>query len=53
MTATELQQATCSDPVLGRVFRYTKSGWPSNFDNNLKPFYNCKDKYTVENNCFL
>ena len=53
MTATELQQATCSDPVLGCVFCYTKSGWPSNFYISLKPFYNRKDEFTIENNCLL
>ena len=50
VTAKELQQATCCDRLLGRVFHYTKSGWPSNFDNKL--FYNCKDEFTIENNCF-
>ena len=50
VTATELQQATRCDPVLGN---YTKSGWPSNFNNCLKPFYNCKDEFNIENNCLL
>ena len=53
VTATELQQATLCDPILGHVFCNTKSSWPFNFDSSLKPDYNHQHEFIIENNCLI
>ena len=50
MTAAQLGQATCRDSVLSKVLRFTKSGWPQNVSETLKPYWN---KLTVEGNCVM
>ena len=37
VTAKQLAAATCTDPVLGRVLRYTRAGWPQEVKEELKP----------------
>ena len=53
LTATQLSEATRSDPELGRVLAYTRSGWPEQFGPELQPFFNRKQELSVEGNCLL
>ncbi len=39
-TAIQLKQATQRDPILSRVLRYTRSGWPGKVPEALKPYHN-------------
>ena len=53
VTAAQLGQATCRDPVLSKVLHFTKSGWPQNVSENLKPYWNKRHELTVEGNCVM
>ena len=49
VTAKDIESATRKDPILSRVFEYTMSGWPSDFDQDqLKPYYNRRHELSVE-----
>ena len=50
VTAAQLGQATCRDSVLSKVLRFTKSGWPQNVSETLKPYWNKRNELTVEGN---
>ncbi len=39
-TASQLKYAMQRDPILSRVFRYTRSGWPTKVPDTLKPYHN-------------
>ena len=41
------------DPILSKVLRYTKSGWPATVPDELKPFYLRRMELTVEAGCLL
>ena len=53
VTAKQLAAATCTDPVLGRVLRYTRAGWPQEVKEELKPFSNRRKELSVEEGCIL
>ena len=53
LTATQLSEVTRSDPELGRVLAYTRSGWPEQVGPELRPFFNRKQELSVEGNCLL
>ena len=53
VTARQLAAATCTDPVLGRVLRYTRAGWPPEVGEELKPFSNRRKELSVEEGCIL
>ena len=53
LTATQLSETTRSDPELGRVLAYTRSGWPEQVGPELRPFFNRKQELSVEGNCLL
>ena len=49
----QLRAATLSDPILSKVFRYTRGGWPSHVQQALRPFYDKRHELTVEEGCLL
>ena len=51
--ATQLRHATRRDPILSRLLRYTKSGWPDSFSDTLKPYYYRQSELSVEEDCLL
>ena len=53
VTVRQLAAATCTDPVLARVLRYTRAGWPPEAVEELKPFSNHWKELSVEEGCIL
>ena len=53
VTATQLGQATRRDSVLSKVWRFTKSGWPLNVSETLKPYWTKRHELTIEGNCVM
>lgn len=49
----QLDTATNRDPVLSRVLRYTKQGWPSEITDFLKPYWHHRLELYIEDNCIL
>jgi hypothetical protein len=46
--AEEIATATRNDPLLSRAYEYTMSGWPQDFDEELKPYANRRDELSCE-----
>lgn len=53
VTSTRLGQATRRDRVLGKVWRYTKSGWPQDCPVHLQLYWTRRHELTVEGDCLL
>ena len=54
ITSKEIKNATRVDPVLSRVLRFLKCGWPTVVrDERLKPYFNRNYELTVEQDCIL
>ena len=53
VTAAQLEQATRQDPVLSKVFHFTKTGWPDHVSENLKSYWNRRHELTTEGNCVM
>ena len=53
VSSAHLQQATRTDPILSRVYRYTQSGWPQQVPSDLKPYWQHRWELTVETGCVL
>ena len=49
----QLRLETAHDPVLSRVLRYTKEGWPQEVDPELRPFCRRKLETTIESGCLM
>ena len=49
ITAADIGTATKQDPILSKVYHYTKTAWPS----PLKPYQQRQHKLTVEGDCLL
>ena len=48
-----LRAATGSDPLLSKVYRYTRGNWPRQIPQCLRPFYDKRHELTVEEGCLL
>lgn len=48
VTAAQLGRATVKNPVLSKVLRYTKQGWPSDISPELRPFERQRNELTIE-----
>ena len=48
VTAVEIKRDSRNDPILSRIFCYTKSGWPDQVENDLKPYWNHRDELCIE-----
>ena len=53
ITATDIGAATKQDRILSKVYRYTKTTWPSEITTALKPYHQCQHQLTVEGDCLL
>ena len=53
VTAEQLGQTTRTDPLLSKVRRFTKSGWPHQVKECLKTYWYRRNKITVEGDCLL
>ena len=53
ITNHQLVVATEKDPVLSKIMRYTKYGWPSTVHHQLKPYFNRKTELTIEGKCLM
>ena len=53
VTVRQLRAATGADPLLSKVFRYTRTAWPQNVPSCLRPFYDRQTELTVEEGCVL
>ena len=49
----QLRAATGSDPILSKVFRYTRGHWPRQIPQCLRPFFDRRLELTVEEGCLL
>ena len=52
VTALQLRAATRQDPILAKVLRYIKQGWPTVVPEHLKPYWTRHTEITVENDLF-
>ena len=53
VTVRQLRAATGSDPILSKVFRYVRSGWPREIPAHLQPYSNRQNELTAEEGCIL
>ena len=53
VNADMIRQATQRDPILSRVVKYTKQGWPSVGKKELEPFHRRKDELTIQDGCLM
>jgi transposase InsO family protein len=48
-----LQNESAKDPVLSKVMRYAREGWPSEADEAVRPYKKLRDSLTTENGCLF
>ena len=53
ITSTQLKRVTGRDPILSKVLRYTKQGWPDKVEEALKPYWNRRTELTLEDDCVM
>ena len=53
LRTSEIRIATHSDPILSKILRYLKYGWPNNIPQSLLPFWRRRYELTVEGECIL
>ena len=53
VTSQQLGQATRKDPLLSKVWWFTKSGWPQEVKECLKPYWNRRHELTIEGDCLM
>ena len=53
VTSQQLRAVIRTDPVLSKVVRYVRSGWPQDCTPTLCPYWSCRFKLTVEGECLL
>ena len=53
VTTKQLQAATRRDPILSKVLRCVKSGWPKHCETELRPYWFRRFELTVEGGCLL
>ena len=53
ITAKEIANSIKKNPLLAKVIRYVKSGWPSTVEEQVRSYYLHKDQLTVEQGCLL
>lgn len=49
----QLRAATSTDPLLSKVYRYTRGSWPQHIPQCLRPFSDRRNELTVEEGCLL
>ncbi len=53
VTAEEVGRATREDPILSKVMRWQRHGWPETFDDEFKPFHSKRNELTIEQDVLL
>ena len=53
VSSTELRAATRVDPLLSKVLRCVRKGWPENVEQNLHPFWRKSKELTLEGDTLL
>ena len=53
ITASQIANWTRRDPLMARVLRYILQGWPSQSDEDLKPYWQRKLELSVQDGCIL
>ena len=48
VTAEKLSSATRQDPVLSKVHQFSRQGWPSSTDEDLKPYQICEQELSTQ-----
>nr|CAI5855663.1 unnamed protein product [Callosobruchus analis] len=50
----KVRQLTASDPVLSKILKFVKGGWPANcVDNDLKPYFSRKNEINTEDDVLI
>lgn len=49
----QLKQATGTDPILSKVWMFTKNGWPVQVSEALKPYWNRRLELSLEDGCVM
>lgn len=54
VTAADIATETRKNPVLSHVYQFVLEGWAQRgVEDELKPFYQCKDQLTTDKGCLL
>lgn len=53
VNVSKLRSATATDPILSKVYRYVKAGWPVTIPKCLRPYHNRQHELTVEEGCVM
>lgn len=53
VTAVDLLAATRTDPILSKVLRYSRQGWPPTIFDSLKPYFNRREELSLEDDCIM
>ena len=53
LTSGQLKQATRTDPILSKVLMFTKTGWPMQVSEALKPYWNKRLELSLEEGCIM
>ena len=53
VTTAQIRRATFTDVLLSKVLKYTKRGWPTEIKDAIRPYWNRRDKLTIEDDCLL
>ena len=53
VTFKAIKMVTRHDPVLSKVVDYVLKGWPKQPSVEVRPYFRCKEEYTIENGCLL
>ena len=49
MTAKQISNSTCKNPLLSKVLYHVKMGWPDEVPTTMQPYVNRKEELTVLN----
>ncbi|CAB0034666.1 unnamed protein product [Trichogramma brassicae] len=49
----QIKKSTRTDPVLSKVFMYTRDGWPENVDDTLKPYFHRLTEISIEQDVLI
>ena len=50
---SQVMTATRTDPLLSKVLRYTRMGWPQETPEELRPYWLKKEEIAVEGDCIM
>ena len=53
MQATEVEDASRADPILGKVLEFLRQGWPKRIPDEVAPFWRRKDELSIEGDCIM